>query len=241
MPTTLRTYSTGRGYWTTRDPYATFSTKAAASAWAQKLAGQKYRSNRTYTAYTVLVGKANRTTGKYSSLPQGPHSIAHNAVWAAVLSARRNNQLQELFDILDQPGDVFRILNTEFSDAHAKRDLADKLGLKYQKYYQKAGALLIMAEGKPLDDETAIGVCHALTKTLSLHPHATYAYKGKGASKKALKGKGERSGTPVRDQIDRGFRATYNDPDAEQGIEDLADTLQEFIDIDVDMPDAEDE
>jgi len=220
--------STGRGYWSSSDPYSTFGTKAAASAWAKKLSGQKNRSNRTPTTYTMLVGKPNRKTGKFSAYKQGPHTIAHTSVWGAILNARRLDRLDDLFEILDPPERVDEIIDQEFPLDRLKRDLAVDSARQYQKYYNKAGSILVISKGSALDTDTAIQLSHSINKAFSLHPHATYAYKGKGASKKSLRGKGERSDKPVREMIDTGFR--FNDPDAAMDIETTADALQEMID-----------
>lgn len=56
-----------------------------------------------------------------------------------------------------------------------------------------------MKNGSELQE---IRMAHTINKMIQMDPYGSYAYKGKGAGKGAIKGKGESSLKPLDQQID---------------------------------------
>ena len=69
----------------------------------------------------------------------------------------------------------------------------------FKKRYSKYLALQKL--GTARSEAQTIKYAHAINRLIQLHPYGSYAYKGKGAGKSALKGKGESSLLPLAKQI----------------------------------------
>lgn len=193
------------------DPYTTFSTQAEARQDASRLkaAGGKPRSPRTPTFYTVLQYKQKGKIDKLRSVPQGPHVVPHFFVYDKLISGRSNRKyLRKIASTLPDANEYQNMVDSEVGPGHVKSLQAAQAIVLYQKRYKKIAGLLRKKNTTELEDVTLV---HTINKAIQLNPYGTYAYLGKGAGKRALKGKGERRDKPIKEQIDWG---KFKDGDA---------------------------
>ena len=93
-----------------------------------------------------------------------------------------------------------KLVNKEIPPTHPKRERATLAIEQYGTIHKRIK--LLKDIGNSRNEEQNIKYVHSVNKALQLHPYGTYAYKGKGASKSSLKGKGESATKPLADQID---------------------------------------
>jgi hypothetical protein len=149
------------------------------------------------------------------------------------VKVREHDRFRELFagikktsrklEALDTPERVEEIFDREIPSGHPKRARAEIVINQYKKYYEKATTLLRKRSRTVFEQ---IGLSHWVNKLINLHPYATYAYKAQGASKKALKAKGERTGKIMIDLS----RNPFSDKDAAKAYaENMTVRIQHFL------------
>jgi hypothetical protein len=193
---------TAKGYWHDLDPYTRHATKAAAQKDRSRLRGVqlKARKARVSTFYTILQDKRKNHPTKFTSVPQGPHTFPHFALHDALTEARQQGKLDDFDPLIPSPADYDKLVTGEIPVGHAKEARAKIAQSTYARRH--AAYLALKAQGVGRTEAETIRYAHKINKLLQMHPHGSYAYKGSGASRKALKGKGESSSKPVDTQID---------------------------------------
>ena len=220
------------GYFNDRDPYRTFATKAEARQEGTRLKGLlKKRSSRVVTFYGVLQDPRKGVPEKnFPTTKQGPHTIPHYYVLDALVNARGDDRLDELADLRLTPAKFKQIVDAEIPVGHIKRRRAEVAVELYKRVYKRAAPLLTKMKSQglaALTEPEQIKLVHTINKAFQLHTYQTYSYKGKGASKKALAGKGERRGAEVT--IDLPHTAGFQDTEATQTVlEELRDKFGGF-------------
>lgn len=212
---------TAKGYWHDLDPYTRHATKSAAQKERSRLLGVqksnpkiKRRKARVSTFYTILQDKRKNNPTKFTSVPQGPHTFPHFALHDALTEARQQNKLDDFHPLLPSPADYDKLVAGEIPSGHAKEARAKIAQNTYARRY--ATYLALKGKGVARTEAETIRYTHKINKLLQMHPHGSYAYKGAGASKKALKGKGESSTKSVAMQIDLPAKHGFNDIKAVQ-------------------------
>jgi hypothetical protein len=225
-----KTKSTSRGRTNDRDPYRFHATQADADQDAIRLKNvvDKTRDNRVPTFYTILQDKRKGVPRKnFGSVPQGPHTIPHHYTLDALVNARENNRLREISGLRPDPGEFKHMVYDEIPKDHPKRRRAKVAVKRYERLFEKADLLLTGLEGAGLTEAETIKLVHTLNKGLQMHPFLTYAYKGKGAGKNALKYKNESRLEPVK--LDMPTKPVYNDmTDARTVIDELLEGYRQF-------------
>lgn len=193
----------GAGYIHRFNPYSVFKTKAGAAANAASFKkNSKSRKARVETFYSFLQTKLSRKVG---ITPQGPHTFPFHRIRSAVIFAVEHNQFQELEKEIPNPAKFAKIAEVEIPDNHSKSQQRDRAIESYKKRYQRFSDL--KSNKNSFSSEDKIRYAHVINKLIQMHPLGTYAYKAGGASKSALKGKGERSNKPIKGQIDLPHKA----------------------------------
>jgi hypothetical protein len=204
------------GYFNDTDPYRSFPTKKEATdegARLRKITGKK-RYSRVPTFYTILQdSRKGVRTNKFGKATQGPHTIPHYYALDALVNARATNKLTEIARLRPTPERFAEIVDEEIPAGHKKRPRAEVAVERYKHLYEKGDELL---KKKNPSVEEEIKSVHTLNKALQLHPYQTYSYKGAGAGKTALQGKGERRGLDVT--IDLPHTAGFADNAATQKV-----------------------
>lgn len=192
-------YKKGKWY-AQNNPYKFFSRKVDAQKYLKKLKSQgitKKRSSRVSTLYTYT---NTRSGNQLSSVPQGPHTLAHVITLRKLVDIKSQGELKKLFTKqVTSPKTVDNILSTEVSKP--KGDLTHRLKRykkDYTKYHVKAKTMFAKKIDPDKNPDEFIKSLHTVNKLLNMDPLATYGWKrGKPASKKAIKGKGEGKSNPL--------------------------------------------
>lgn len=197
-----RITSTARGYFHDLDPYTFHPTKAQAAAERSRLlkaVGAKSRSPRVSTFYTVLQDKRKNNPQKFGSVPQGPHTFPHHGIHGALAEARAQGKFDVFDPVIPTPSQFQQRIDLEVPVGHVKRHRADLASGIFKKRHARFKKLRALAARTEIED---IRLAHVINKLVQIDPHGSYAYKGKGAGKGALKGKGESANQPLAQQID---------------------------------------
>ena len=220
---------TGRGYYHSFDPFVVFDSEEKASENAKIYRyRQKNRSIRVPTFYTFLQDKRKNDPTEFTSIPQGPHTIPHHALWGSLVVARQKKSLHKFFTHLPTPENFDKVVDGEIDTKHAKRKRADLAKDYYKKQYKKAKDLSEL-DPENNDEEKDRKIASRLNKAFNVHPYATYAYKGRGASKKALKRKNENANLPVHQQLDFNPNVFTNTIEANKHVTGFAQFLNDFV------------
>ncbi len=202
---------TAKGYFHDFDPYTLHPTKKAATterSRLSKLTGVKKRAPRVSTFYTILQDKRKNDPSKFGSVPQGPHTFPHHGIHHGIIEARKLGKLSEFSSVIPSPADYNKRVNKEIPPNHTKRARAVKAQIIFKKRFLRFDQLKKM---KNLPEVREIAFAHVINKLIQMDPYGSYAYKGKGAGKRALKGKGESSLLPLSSQIDLPKTAGFTD------------------------------
>jgi hypothetical protein len=203
---------TGFGYYHDLDPYKVFPTKALATADRSKLykqADSASRSPRTATFYTILQDKRKNDPTKFGSVPQGPHTFPHHGIHRGIVEARAQGKLDLFAPLIPSPGQYDARVDNEIPKGHLKRRRAEVAQGIFKKRHLRFSQL--QALGNKRDEQQNIRFAHAINKLIQMDPFGVYAFKGKGASKKSLSHKGEKSTLPLANQIDLPTNHGIND------------------------------
>lgn len=181
------------------DPYTIFSTKAQATTYDKKLKaqGRERISSRVPTLYTYTHVKP---TNKLSSVPQGPHVVAHRVTLTALQNTTDMDEAEDIFDgqVL-APDDVDEVMDDEAPSSGYSGQMqprVDRFTTDYRSLYTSVEQEL----QKPAPD--LITVKHGVNTLINMDPYATYGWKStKAASKKHTKGKGESVVSPTFSQL----------------------------------------
>ncbi|RKG82759.1 hypothetical protein D7W79_01790 [Corallococcus exercitus] len=194
---------TAQGYFHDLDPYSLHDTKQAAKSDRKRLAESdmrvKSRNPRVPTFYTILQDKRKNSPSKFTRVPQGPHVFPHIGIHLLLVQAKAMNKLNLFNDLILTPVQYETNVKLEIKDDHAKGDRAKVAVERYKRIHARYVGL--MTRPNP-DNAQTIKLVHSMNKLLQSDPHGTYAYKGRGAGKKATSGKGESSNRPMQNQID---------------------------------------
>ncbi len=203
-------YSTSRGYFHNLDPYrlhATISKAKSERSRLSKLIGKR-RLPRVSTFYTILQDKRKNNPTKFGSVPQGPHTFPHHGIHQGIIEAREQGKLDVFKSVIPSPADYGKRVDAEIPLGHPKRPRAELSKMIFTKRHGRFITLSNMAGRTELDD---IRLSHVINKLIQMDPHGSYSYKGGGASRKALKGKGESSLLPLAQQVDLPANSGFRD------------------------------
>lgn len=203
--------STARGYFHDLDPYSLFPTKDKARqdrSLLFKAGVVKSRKARVSTFYTILQDKRKNDPRKFGAVPQGPHTFPHHGIHTGLVEARKQGQLDVFANILPSPGDYNTRIEAEIPSGHAKRHRAEIAMDIYAKRHKRMLGFQAIATPSRAQQ---IAYAHVINKMLQMDPHGSYAYKGKGAGRGALKGKGESTLKPIAQQIDLPTKHGFSD------------------------------
>lgn len=205
-----RITSTARGYFHDLDPYTFHTTKQGAGkdrSTMLKMSGIKSRAPRVSTFYTILQDKRKNNPQKFGNVPQGPHTFPHHGIHTGIVEAYSQNKLSLFSSVIPTPSQYNSRVDTEIPMHHLKRPRAElskmifkKRHVRFDKYAKKLNPTRI----------EKIAFAHVTNKLLQMDPYGSYAYKGKGAGKGALKGKGESSLLPLAQQVDLPSNSGFN-------------------------------
>jgi hypothetical protein len=214
MPSNIK--RTAKGYWHDLDPFTRHKTKSDAQKDRTRLLGirktdpkLKRRAARVSTFYTILQDKRKNNPTKFTSVPQGPHTFPHFALHDAISEARQQGKLDDFHPLIPSPADYNKIVTSEIPSGHAKEPRAKLAQSIYARRH--ATYLALQAKGVGRIESETIRYADKINKLIQMHPHGSYAYKSTGASRKALKGKGESSTKPVDKQIDLPAKHGFKD------------------------------
>lgn len=194
---------TAQGYYHDRNPYKLHGTQADAKKDRSRLIGLgvKIRKPRVSTFYTILQDKRKNNPTKFGSVPQGPHTFPFHGIHHGIIRAYNKGRLNDFKKILPTPSKFNKEVDEEIPKGHPKRVRAELAKIIYAKRHKSLLQLSKMKSGT--DPELRkIVMAHRINQMIQLSPYGSYAYKGKGAGKGAVKGKGESSLKPVDQQID---------------------------------------
>lgn len=199
-----RIKSTAQGYFHDLDPYTMHATKQGAtqdrSALKAVNTDVKSRDPRESTFYTFMQDPRKNDPVKFGNVPQGPHTFPHHGIHQGLVQGVQQGRL-DAFSPLIPTASVFNArAKAEVPDGHSKSGRRDKAMSYFAKNRKKYMAL--KGIGKKRTRAQTIKYAHTINKLLQIDPFGSYAYKGKGASKKARAGKGESSNKPLANQID---------------------------------------
>lgn len=202
----VQKYAAGRWY-STFDPYRTFWTKSEATKYDKelRLKGRIHLSSRVPTLYTYTHTKPNN---KISSIPQGPHTVAHRVTLSALTSITTMPEVQYIFDEqVVNANEVRDFLNKDelpLSGAFSNQIQA-RINRFINDYEAIHDSLMMELNKTPGDLVTAK---HLLNQLLNMDPYAVYSWKTTtAASKASLKGKSESIQNPT-------FSYMYDKPPA---------------------------
>ncbi|HEX5126320.1 MAG TPA: hypothetical protein VFW00_06245 [Rhodocyclaceae bacterium] len=213
MPGKSKIKSTAKGYFHDLDPYRLHATKAGATkdrSRLLKLGGAKSRAPRVSTFYTILQDKRKNNPKKFGNVPQGPHTFPHHGIHHGIMEARRQKKLYLFKAVIPSPTQYGSRVDSEVPVGHIKRSRAELAKTIFKKRYTRFSSLMTASRSELQD----IAFAHVINKLVQMDPHGSYAYKGKGAGKKALGGKGESSLLPLAQQIDLPKNSGFNDVSA---------------------------
>jgi hypothetical protein len=200
--TKSRISRTRKGYFHDLDPYTLHPTKQGAGKARAALSGSpfaKSRRPRVATFYTIMQDRRKNNPQKFGNVPQGPHTFPHFAIHLGIVEAKRQSNLAALGALIPDPVAYVKRVAQEIPATHQKGMRATLAGRIYKKRFKRFRGLEQIVHRSATDE---IRYAHVINKLLQMDPHGSYAYKGTGASKSALKGKGESSDRPLKEQID---------------------------------------
>ena len=205
--------STRRGYYHDLDPYTMHATQAAAksarSGMKNTIPGIVSRNPRVSTFYTILQDKRKNDPQKFGNVPQGPHTFPHHGIHQGLAEARKQNKLDAFAPLISSPSLYDSRVDHEIPGHHPKFKRAKIAKVIFKKRYQRFADLKKLGAGRSEHDN--IRYAHVMNKLLQQDPFGSYAYKGAGAGKAALKGKGENADKPLSQQIDLPSKHGIND------------------------------
>lgn len=208
----------GFSYYHDLDPYTTYPTKKKATEARRELKNAygdlRSRKSRVATFYTILQDPRKNDPEKFGSVPQGPHTFPHHAIHRGLIAARRANDLDSFAALISSPADYNQRVNMEIPVGHTKRKRAELAMEIFQKRHVRFEDL--QKKGTQRTVPETIRYAHVMNKLMQQDPYGTYAYKGSGASKRALKNKGESSNKPLAQQIDQTGKNGFNNPNGMQ-------------------------
>lgn len=214
-PMQLKVMKRKAGEWySTYDPFKFHATKKAATKYDQecKSKGMEETKERVPTIYTYTHTKPHC---KLSSVPQGPHTVAHKVTWDSLVQLTTLAEVQQLFD--DQvltPDDASEIV---FQDESPASGFSGQMDARLQRWAADYAAFHQAAEVL-FKDPTAnlVRAKDLVNKLLQMDPYATYAWKTtQAASKASLKGKGEsKPDATFQDLVDQPPKASVKNQDA---------------------------
>lgn len=238
------------------DPYSEFSSDREAKADSRILrnnwsasAGKgfnvgppKERRTRVPTLYTMLRSNARalppKTKGrperfKFNAFTQGPHTVAHCTILAALSKAQETKNWDPLVRLLPKPADYDSLLSKEFPSGDPLSGKARGIvSQKYRNYYERIESLGKQLQTPQVDATvtrlTEIRYTHTINKAFQAGIYGTYAYR-EGATKKELAGKGERRGKIFRDFPSRKAATYIDDPAAKLWLDNLTTVLQQYL------------
>lgn len=198
---------TAAGYYHDLDPYSMHPTKKAAEDHRKRLMKtnpangirKKSRRPRTPTFYTIMQ-QGKSIPKRFGHSKQGPHTFPHFAIHDAIINAKRKNRFDILNSVIPGPTTYSKAVDNEIPSGHGKETRARVAKQLYRKNYRSYQALKKRAGN--LSPFESIKMAHKANKLIQLHPLGSYAYKGRGASNSATKGKGESRLKPISQQID---------------------------------------
>ena len=223
----VKKYAAGRWY-STFDPYKEHSTKAKATAYDKLLrtAGRSELSARVPTLYTYTHTKPHC---KISSIPQGPHTVAHRVTLSTLTSITTMAEVQAIFDEqVVNADEVNDFLNhDELPPSGAFNVQIQKRLDRFLDDYETIHDNLMLELSKAPGD--LVLAKHLLNQLLNMDPYAVYAWKTTAAASKAsLKAKSEAVADPV-------FADMYDTPPAssfrsQTNLDDFVDHREELFD-----------
>jgi hypothetical protein len=204
---------TAKGYYHNLDPYTLHATKADAGkdrTRVYKNVTQKIRKARVSTFYTIMQDKRKNNPQKFGNVPQGPHVFPHFGLHQGLIVANKQGKLDVFSPLISTPAAFNTKSDTEIPSGHLKRPRAEIAKTIYKKRHDRFTALQNIIKVNRGEGHS-IRYAHVINKLLQMHPHGSYAYKGTGAGKKFLSGKGESSLKPIANQIDLPKKHGFND------------------------------
>ncbi|GAB3037195.1 hypothetical protein GCM10027285_20970 [Oleiagrimonas citrea] len=203
---------TSRGYFHDLNPYSLHATKALARVDRSRLSkmglGVKSRHPRVSTFYTILQDRRKNHPVKFGNVPQGPHTFPHHGIHHGIVEAKRTGQLETFAPLIPSPDDYGKRVDKEIPSGHGKYDRAKIAKSIFKKRHSRFVKLKNMS---PRSEVHSIRFAHVINKLIQMDPLGSYAYKGRGAGKKALKGKGESATKPLAQQIDLPKNSGFSD------------------------------
>ena len=179
-----------------------------------KFAVVKSRNPRVPTFYTFIQDKRKNLPDppakvKFNRFRQGPHVIPHHGLHQGLVMARKHS-LYDAFDkLIVKPEDYNKLVDGEIPTNHPKAKLAGFAKHYYQRRYNLHSSLKEVVKGTN-NEPDKVKFFNNINRMLQVHPYATFGYKGNGASKRKLSGKGERWDKPIDLQVDMPSSNSYN-------------------------------
>lgn len=155
--------------------------------------GERFPTLYTYTH--------TRPTSQIGTAPQGPHTVPHVLVDEAFgRLSHRDEFLMAFYEQVPSPDDVRAIILKE------KGGKFGEIDTEVERFLYDYTAIYDSVETAIWNDQTSLKVIQQqLRQMLERNPYATYGWKSKtSASRRSLKGKGERKGKKFRDSVDSG-------------------------------------
>lgn len=227
VPAQLKVDKYRAGAWySSFDPYTTFWTKKEATDYDKKLRaqGRAELKARVPTIYTYTHTKPHN---KLSSVPQGPHTVAHRVVLQSLVEAKTVQDVLKIFD--DQvltPDDAEEVVFQD--ETPPSGSFVSAIDARLQRFindYTDIHDALVL-EFKKISPDLIL-LKHMTNQLLNMDPYAVYAWKTTTqASKKSLNGKGECLSNPQwSDLYDKPPTNSFRD----------SDNLQSFVDARQDL------
>jgi hypothetical protein len=204
----IKISKTSLGWYHDLDPYTLHKTRREAQLDRNRIknitptdhAVVKSRKPRVPTFYTYMQDKrksllVSSAKVKFHSVPQGPHVIPHHGLHQGLVIARQEKNYDVFNHLIPKPEDYNKLVDDEIGANHDKGSRAVIVKSVYERLYKRKSSLEFEVYKNELVN---VKYFHTVNRLLHLHPYGTYGYKGNGAGKKALQGKGERNNGPIR-------------------------------------------
>jgi hypothetical protein len=208
----IKISKTSLGWYHDLDPYTLHKTRREAQLDRNRIknitptefAVVKSRKPRVPTFYTYMQDKrksllVSSAKVKFHSVPQGPHVIPHYGLHQGLVIARQEKNYDIFNDFIPKPEDYKKLVDDEIGANHCKDKRAGIVKSDYQRLYNRKSSLR-RDVGK--NELVEVKYFHTVNRLLNLNPYGTYGYKGNGAGKKSLQGKGESSNNPLSKNVD---------------------------------------
>jgi hypothetical protein len=228
------------------DPYTLHKTLREANSDRNRikkitpsLAVVKSRKPRVPTFYTYMQDKrksllVSSANVKFHSVPQGPHVIPHHGLHQGLVIARQAKYYDVFNHLIPDPKDYNKLVDYEIGANHVKVRRAEIVKFDYQRLYKRMFLFRSEVHKNELVD---VKYFHTVNRLLHLHPYGTYGYKGNGAGKELLQGKGERRNHQLSMDVDLPPRNSYNNWDAAEDYhKSLLESLESLIDGSYERP-----